>query len=161
MSNELSQLARLLHVSEDEIRFLAPIAPDKIQFLYSSMVHAMQIEQAPVWSRIAKATSLLPDLLTAKVAEGFMGAQVAASVTHHMPARKAVNIAKHFSLPFLAEVTGYLDPEKIKEITTSIRSLRTLPQPTYPILTSFPKTIFTAGAEDYLDGAAHEGVEFP
>ena len=116
MSNELSQLASLLHVSEEELAFLAPVVPDKIQFLHNSMIRAMQIEQAPVWSRIAKATSLLPDRLTAKVAEGFMGAQVAANVTYHLPASRAVSISKHFSLPFLAEVTSHLTADKIEDL---------------------------------------------
>ncbi len=114
--NELSQLATLLHVNEEMLTFLAPIAPDKIQFLHDSMIRAMQLEQAPMWSRIAKATSLLPDRLTAKLAEGFLGAQVAANVTYHLPARRAVSIAKHFSLPFLAETTTHLAADKIEEI---------------------------------------------
>ena len=114
--NELSQLAALLHVDEEELAFLAPIAPDKIQFLHDSMIRAMQLEQAPMWSRIAKATSLLPDRLTAKIAEGFLGAQVAVYVTYHLPMSRAVKISKHFSLPFLAEMTSHLAADKIEEL---------------------------------------------
>ena len=115
-SNELTQLAKALYLSEDDLDFLEPIPPEKLQFLHDSMIRAMQLEQAPVWSRIAKATSLLPDRLTAKVAEGFMGAQVAANVTYHLPISRAISISKHFSLPFLAEVTMHLAADKIEEI---------------------------------------------
>jgi hypothetical protein len=115
-TSELSQLASLLHVTEAELSFLASVAPDKIQFLHSSIIRAMQIEQAPMWSRIAKATSLLPDRLTAKIAEGFLGAQVASNVTYHLPISRAVSISKHFSLPFLAETTSYLAADKIEAL---------------------------------------------
>jgi hypothetical protein len=115
-SSKLSRLANLLHVSEAELDFLAYMEVEQLQFLHDSMIRAMQIEQAPVWSRIAKATSLLPDRLTAKVAEGFLGAQVAANVTYHLTTSRAVSISKHFSLPFLAEVTSHLAADKIEEL---------------------------------------------
>ena len=114
--SKLSQLATLLHVPEAELAFLAPIAPDKIQYLHDSMIRAMQLEQAPMWSRIAKATALLPDRLTVKIAEGFLGAQVAVNVTYHLPLSRAVKISKHFSLPFLAEMTSLLAADQIEEL---------------------------------------------
>jgi hypothetical protein len=114
--NKLLQLANLLHVTEDDLAFLASIDPDNIQFLHNSMIRAMQLEQAPMWSRIARATSLLPDRLTAKIAEGFLGSQVAANITYHLPTSRAVSISKHFSLPFLAETTAHLAADKIEEL---------------------------------------------
>jgi len=114
--SELKRLAALLDVAEDKLSFLSPLEAEQLQFLYASVDGAMQMQQSPLWSGLARATALIPDRVNAKIANNFMGASATAQLSYHLPPKKALKISNHFSIPFLADVAAHMEPSRAEAL---------------------------------------------
>jgi len=110
-----AEIAKLLHVlngKEEDFDFLQRISNEDLHRLFLHIQQAIQMEQAPVWEKLSRVVRFMPAFVNAKVAETAVGANVTANITYHVPVRDAVAIAKHLSIPFMAEVSENLIPEK-------------------------------------------------
>lgn len=113
---EINKLLHLLQGNEADFDFLDRLSAEDLHKLFLHIQQAVQMEQAPVWERFGKVVRFMPAFINAKVAETAVGANITANICYHVPVKDAVGIAKYLSVPFLAEVSENLIPEKSQAI---------------------------------------------
>jgi hypothetical protein len=113
---EINKLLHLLQGNEENFDFFERLSAEDLHRLFLHIQQAVQMEQAPVWERLGKVVRFMPAFINAKVAETAVGANITANITYHVAVKDAVGIAKYLSIPFLAEVSENLIPEKSQDI---------------------------------------------
>lgn len=114
--SELKRLAQLLNTTEEEIAFLGKLETNEVELLHKHTHQAIHQTQSPMWNGLARATHIFPDRVNARVAAHFIGPQATAQLTYHLSPQKALGIAKHFSIPFLADVLRHMEPQHSKPV---------------------------------------------
>ena len=146
---ELKKLASMLAVPVTDLIFLDQLDMAQLRYLGTAVNQAMQAEQAPLWASLARAARFLPRRLAANLAQTMLGAHVTANITYHLSPQEAIGIARHFSIPFLADVATHLIPERSQPL------LNAVPLPTMQRLTKHmtkQQDFATMGAFlDYLE----------
>jgi hypothetical protein len=62
----------------------------------------------------------MPNFVNAKVAEQALGPVITANISYYIDVRDAVSIMRFLSVPFMAEVAGYMVPEKSSELINKL-----------------------------------------
>ena len=121
---EMIKLARILGMEKHAVGYLASLPPHEIRRLREAALKRMFTRDSVMFSRVAKASRLLPNGLVAKLGEKVFGPMLAARIAGEMPTDRAVDIANRMSIPFLADVAIELDPVAAKEIIRAMPAQR-------------------------------------
>ncbi|WP_156756287.1 hypothetical protein [Actinokineospora pegani] len=109
---EVAKLARVL--GEDPARFdyLLPLPPEDVRVLRERATERLFSENRAAYERIAAASRLVPNAITAAIAQRTFGPLMCARVAGVLDADRALDLAGRLSVGFLADVAAQLDPRK-------------------------------------------------
>lgn len=110
---ELLKLARELQVDQESLAPLAAVPPDDLRALRRLVGDALYDSHRSAFERAAAATGLLPAALNARLAQTLIGPYLAARIAAATPTDRAVKMARHLDVPFLADVCLSLDPTRV------------------------------------------------
>jgi len=113
---EIVRLARLLEVDPHDLAFLKHSPSGDLRWLRRSASDRLFAGDRSLFVRLAGAAKLLPDRLTAFIAETVFGPVLIARIAGEMHAAHAVSIATRMDIGFLASVCLALDPSRAREI---------------------------------------------
>lgn len=107
---EVLRISRELQVPVDTLDGLVALPPDDLRHLRGLVADALHDAHRPAFHRAAAASALLPTALTARLAQSMIGPYLAARIAAEMPTDRAVKLAGHLDVAFLADVCLSLDP---------------------------------------------------
>lgn len=123
---EVRKISRELQVSAEALDGLTPLAPGDLRHLRGLVADALHEAHRPAFSRAASASALLPTALTARLAQSLIGPYLAARIAAEMPADRAVKLAGHLDVAFLADVCMSLDPARVAATVRGLAEERVL-----------------------------------
>lgn len=107
---EVLRISRELQVPVETLDGLAALPPGDLRHLRGLVADALHEAHRPAFHRAAAASALLPTALTARLAQSMIGPYLAARIAAEMPTDRAVKLAGHLDVAFLADVCLSLDP---------------------------------------------------
>ncbi|WP_424185941.1 hypothetical protein ACOBQX_29370 [Actinokineospora sp. G85] len=109
---EVAKLARVL--GEDPARFdyLLPLPAEDVRVLRERATERLFDENRAAYERIAAASRLVPNAITAAIAQRTFGPLMCARVAGVLEADRALDLAGRLSVDFLADVAAQLDPRR-------------------------------------------------
>lgn len=110
---ELAKLAYALEVPPAALDCLQPIPAAQISHMREALYERMFEHDQQVYARLANLVRWLPSWLTALLAPRF-GPRLVARIAGELTARKAAKLAERLPDAFLADVTRYLDPRRVR-----------------------------------------------
>lgn len=113
---ELHSLRNLLGLQDSEFPFLEKLNAEELYSLKSQVLHTVQSGQKEIFTTMAKVSRYMPNFLNAKVSQDILGPIITANLSYFLPAKEAIGIATHFTIPFFTDVIEHLIPEKISEM---------------------------------------------
>jgi hypothetical protein len=123
-TEQQSEYNKLLHLLGEQdtsvMQFLIKLSPDELTTLRQKVQSAIYSEQSSQWKRVAGVAKFMPNFVNAKVAEQALGPVITANISYYIDVRDAVSIMRFLSTPFMAEVAGYMVPEKSKELINKL-----------------------------------------
>jgi hypothetical protein len=117
---EILKLARLLGLSPDELGYLTGVDVDDLRQLREQVTELLFDSHLGVLRRLAAASRLLPVTLVAQMGEKAFGPLLSARITGLLDPDKAVDMAAHLPVSFLADVAVELDPRRAGEVIARI-----------------------------------------
>ncbi|MDB5228868.1 MAG: hypothetical protein JWN78_3061 [Bacteroidota bacterium] len=117
---ELMKLQHILNDEKNEFGFLKQLEEQQLAALRIRISETMQLEQSAVWSKVAKVTTFMPNLVNAKVAETILDPMITANITYYVPIKEAIGIIRYLSVPFMAKVAEQLIPERCVELINAL-----------------------------------------
>ncbi len=124
---EVIKLARTLDVDPKEIDFLRTAPPENIRAFRRATTTALDAPFRTFTSRLAKAGTLLPSAVAAKIATAFFGPMLSGSIVSELPPGKAAALIGHVPLDFLADTAQYLDPDAAAPLVRALDSRTMVP----------------------------------
>ncbi|MGI8803457.1 MAG: hypothetical protein ACR2KV_15050 [Solirubrobacteraceae bacterium] len=115
-SVEILKLARLVGADAEELDYLEQVDAEDIRDLREQVTVLMFEADRQMLQRVAAATRLIPAKLGAVIGERAFGALLCARVTSLLDPTRAVDIANHLPVPFLAELCLHLDPRRASRV---------------------------------------------
>jgi hypothetical protein len=115
-SVEIVKLARLVGAEPEDLDYLEQIDAPDIRDLREQVTVVMFDADRQMLQRVASATRLIPAKLGAVIGERAFGALLCARVTGLLDPSRAVDIANHLPVPFLAELCVHLDPRRASRV---------------------------------------------
>lgn len=109
---ELIKLQHVLNDDKNELSFLSVLSDEQLVQLRIKTAEAIQLEQSTIWSKIAKVTVFMPNIVNAKVAETILDPIITANISYHVAVKDAIGIIRYLSVPFMAKVAEHLLPER-------------------------------------------------
>jgi hypothetical protein len=119
---ELVKLAALLEIPVDELSGLEGYQPGDLRALRETITDRLFESDRRRLVGIATASKMVPAGISARIAEMAFPAPLAARVSGLLEPARAVDLARKVSIPFLAEMTPYLDPRRVSAIIERIPS---------------------------------------
>lgn len=119
---EAIKLARLLAAAPESLAFVEAQPPAASRAFREALTEALFNQHRPGFQRLAGLSKLLPAAITAKLSEHALGATVSGRVAGEMEPGRAVDIAKHLSTGFLADLTVQLDPKRASAVVAKMPS---------------------------------------
>lgn len=110
---EVTKLAHELQADPRALDGLAVLHADDLRRLRGMVGDALHDAHRPAFQRAAAASALLPPSLTARLAQTLIGPYLAARIAAEMPTDRAVKLASHLEVDFLADVCLSLDPARV------------------------------------------------
>lgn len=110
---EVAKLARELQADPASLEDLAVLHADDLRRLRGMVGDALHDAHRHAFQRAASASALLPTPLTARLAQTLIGPYLAARIAAEMPTDRAVRLAGHLEIDFLADVCLSLDPARV------------------------------------------------
>lgn len=110
---EVAKLAHELQAEPEALDGLAVLHADDLRRLRGMVGDALHDAHRQAFQRAAAASALLPAALTARLAQTLIGPYLAARIAAEMPADRAVRLAGHLEIDFLADVCLSLDPARV------------------------------------------------
>lgn len=123
---ESAKLARLLHTTAEDLDFLAALDASELHVLRLLSTRYLLNEHQTLFRRIATASKLLPSALNAFISERALGALLCARIANEMSTRRAIEIARHLPVEFMAATALYLDTERATALTAALPMPRIL-----------------------------------
>ena len=115
-SVEILKLARLVGTDPENLRYFEQVDGEDIRDLRELVAVVMFDADRQMLQRVAAATRLIPAKLAAVIGERAFGALLCARVTGLLDPTRAVDIANHLPVPFLAELCLHLDPRRASRV---------------------------------------------
>lgn len=117
---ELTKFAALLDIPSDELSYLEGYPPAELRTLRERVTDRLFESDRRRLVGIATASKMVPVGISARIAELAFPAPLAARVSGLLEPARAVDLARKVSIPFLAEMTPYLDPRRVSAIIERI-----------------------------------------
>lgn len=117
---ELIKLQHVLNDDKNELSFLDELKDEQLVLLRIKISEAIQMEQSSVWSKIAKVTVFMPNIVNAKVAETILDPMITANISYHIEVKEAIGIIRYLSVPFMAKVAEHLIPERSVQLLNAL-----------------------------------------
>ncbi len=115
-SVEILKLARVLSADPEDLAYLGQIEAQDIRDLREQVTVVMFEADRQMLQRVAAATRLIPSKLGAVIGERAFGALLCARVTSLLDPTRAVDLANHLPVPFLADLCTHLDPRRASRV---------------------------------------------
>jgi hypothetical protein len=115
-SVEVLKLARVVGVEPAEVGYLEQLEAQDVRDLREQVTVVMFEADRHMLQRVAAATKLIPAKLAAAIGERAFGALLCARVTGLLEPNRAVDIAGHLSVAFLADLCLHLDPRRASRV---------------------------------------------
>ncbi len=106
---EVGHLRRELHLSDDELGFLADFAPDDVRRLRIAVAESLAARHRKTFASMAAASKLLPKPVLAAIGEKAVGPLICSKIAAELEPGHARKIVGSFSVPFLADLCRTLD----------------------------------------------------
>ena len=119
---EIVKLARELMIEPDDIAFLEGASPEALRQFRNSVRRQIDAPHKKMLGALAKASSLIPNSISATIATRHFGPMLCGMVAAELPPEKAKAMIGHLDVDFLADVCPYIDPDAATPI---IRTLDT------------------------------------
>jgi hypothetical protein len=113
---EVIKLARLVGAEPEDLAYLEQVDAQDIRDLREQVTVVMFDADRQMLQRVAAATRLIPAKLAAAIGERAFGALLCARVTGLLDPNRAVDIANHLPVPFLADLCLHLDPRRASRV---------------------------------------------
>ncbi len=117
---EITKLAGLLAVDEDELQFLREVSPAAIREFRYQISDRLFASDGDKLRRIAAASKLVPAAIAAKAAAHAFGPLLCASIAGSVEPSRAVAIANNLPVKFLAAATTEIDPRRTKAVLSEV-----------------------------------------
>ncbi len=118
---ETAKLGRLLEVEDPEgLAFLLSVPARELRAYREAVTDLLYDDDLELLQRTADAARLLPARTLAAIGERALGPLVCARLTGLLDPRRAIEIADHFTVDFLALLAAELDPRRAVEVVTAI-----------------------------------------
>lgn len=109
-AGELVKLGRLLDLAPGDLRGVEALDVAALRVVRDVVSARLFDDAKPMLARVAKGSKLLPNAITAKVAESAFGSMLCARIAGLLAPAHALDLAIRMSDPFLAEVSAQIDP---------------------------------------------------
>ncbi len=109
---EREKLSRLLDTSAEELEVLDTIGVSGMRQLRTTVEAHIFDRGAKRFAGLAKSSRMLPGKISGLIAQRALGPRLAAQVTGLLEPELAVNLSKHISIPFQADLCQFLDPRR-------------------------------------------------
>ncbi len=120
---EREKLGRLLDTPADELEVLDTIGVAGMRQLRGTVEAHIFDRGAKRFAGLARSSRLLPGKVSGLIAQRALGPRLAAQVTGLLEPELAVNLSRHVSTPFQADLCQFLDPRRAGPV------LRAMPLP--------------------------------
>ncbi len=118
---ETVRLARLLGVDDPRgVAFLLHVPAEELRDYRESVTDLLYDDDHEQLQRVAGAARLLPARTLAAIGEHALGPLICARLSALLDRRRAVEIADHFGVEFLAQVAAELDPRRAADVVSGI-----------------------------------------
>lgn len=115
--SEIAKLARLLGLKDvRSLGYLQDVPAAELRAYREAVTDLFYDDDRELLGRAADAARLLPASTLAKIGESALGPLICAHLTGLIDARRAAEIANHFSVEFLARLAAEMDPRRAVEV---------------------------------------------
>lgn len=113
---EVRRLARLVGAQAEDLAYFERLEGQAIRDLRDQVAVVMFDADRQLLQRVAAATKLIPVKLGAVIGERAFGPLLCARITGLLDPSRAVEIAQHLSVTFLADLCLHLDPRRASRV---------------------------------------------
>lgn len=113
---EIIKLTQILNVSEQQLAFLIPLAPESLRQFRFAIIELLQSQQKTRFRYLAAWVNWLPSRLTAIMVKQLFDPFIVAQIAVHLSTENLYRIAKHLPAHTLASISVYLDPRLAREL---------------------------------------------
>lgn len=113
---EIIKLAHILNVSEQQLAFLQPLAPESLRQFRFAIIELLQNQQKTRFRYLAAWVNWLPRWLTVFMVKRFLDPLIVAQIAVHLSTENLYRIAKHLPAKTLAAISVHLDPRLAREL---------------------------------------------
>lgn len=117
---QVLRLARLLDADPERLSGLEAAGPEALRRLRDQISDALFASGMAGLERAAALGGLLPAPLVSQLAQRALGPQLAARTAALLDADRAIDLAGHLPLAFLAELAVSIDPRRLREVIASL-----------------------------------------
>ena len=114
--SEIDKLAVTVGVDAERLGFLAEVAPQELRSLRIAIYERLFDQDRVLFERLALAAARLPPRVAARLAERAFGPLITARVAAELAPGPALAVAQSLSIEFFADVCGYLDPRRTRDM---------------------------------------------
>jgi hypothetical protein len=117
---QLARIARLLHISDDELLGLDELTAEQLRVLHDRIGELIFAGHQQRFARIAGLSKVIPGPLAGKLAERFLPPALAARVAEHLEPARARDLVTRVRVDYLADLTMSLDPTRSRPVVQAI-----------------------------------------
>ena len=117
---ERVKMARLLHVDEEQLGFLDDVDPDRVGRVRERVADLVHEQGAGAFDNLLSASKLLPDAVTAKIAQTVFSPVISALVSGKLEPKRARKLIGHIDVAYLADMAPHLDPRSVADVVQAL-----------------------------------------
>lgn len=117
---ERVKMARLLHMEGEQLAFLDAVDPDDIARVRERIADLVHDQGAGAFDNLLSASRLLPDTVTAKIAQTVFSPVISALVSGKLEPKRARKLIRHVDVDYLADMAPHLDPRSIADVVQAL-----------------------------------------
>lgn len=117
---EIRRLARLLEREAHDLAYLESVALEDLRALREQTTEVLWRANSATFGRLAAASKLLPNSVTATISERAFGPLLSARMAAVLDPKRAADVAGKLSAPFLADLAVELDPRRASVLISLI-----------------------------------------
>lgn len=124
---EVIKLARALAVEPERLDFLREAPAADVRRFRERLMAELDAPHRPMFRKLAGASKLLPNALTAKIAMKYFGPMLCGMVASELEPDRAAALMHHIPVDFLADATVYVDPVAADSIVKGLDTEKMVP----------------------------------
>lgn len=117
---ERNRLAAMLDVDASELVFLERFPVEQLAALRRALAQSTIVRHKATFERMARASSLLPGKIAARIAQDVMGPELIAHLTPFMSPDRAAEISERMTITFQADVATHMVPESSSDLLAAL-----------------------------------------